>query len=96
MISRCWAVSSASTVSSDEQRTELLIIMTPYIVRKPKMRTLLNQIETQRMSWCLADVVDVHGDVGTSAGGVSSPQVPTQVIYPTRRRRSMNLLPRSR
>lgn len=70
--------------SVSEGRTELLIIMTPYILRNAEDIELINQIESQRMSWCLADVVDVHGDVGMSAGGVCGPQIPTQVIYPDR------------
>jgi hypothetical protein len=70
--------------SVSDQRTELLVIMTPYIVRKPEDSDLLNQIETQRMSWCLADVMDVHGDVGLGAGGASRPQAIPQVIYPDR------------
>jgi type II secretion system protein D len=69
--------------SVGEARTELLIIMTPYIHRNPEDTELLNQIESRRMSWCLADVIDVHGDTGMSAGGVCAPQVPTEVIYPT-------------
>jgi general secretion pathway protein D len=70
--------------SVSEQRTELLIIMTPYIVRKPEDADALNQIETQRMSWCLADVIDIHGDAGLTAGGISGNQLPTEIIYPDR------------
>ncbi len=70
--------------SEVEARAELLIIMTPYIVRKAEDAELLNQIESQRMSWCLADVIDLHGDVGLSGGRLGSSQLPTQVIYPDR------------
>ena len=68
--------------SVDEGRTELLIILTPYIVRRAEDAEWLNQVETQRMSWCLADVVDLHGDQGLSAGGVCTNQIPTKVVYP--------------
>lgn len=83
--------------SVSDSRTELLIIMTPYIVRKAEDAEWLNQIEMQRMSWCLADVVSIHGDVGTVGSTGMNPlmldgygldiedgpdQVPTQVVYP--------------
>ncbi len=70
--------------SASEERTELLIIMTPYIVRKAEDANELNQIEAQRMSWCLADVVDVHGDVGFISGGAGPGPGSAQVIYPDR------------
>jgi type II secretion system protein D len=47
----------------DAQRTELLIIMTPHIVRNQNDMERLKQAEFARMSWCEADVFDVHGDV---------------------------------
>ncbi len=81
--------------SVSDERTELLIIMTPYIVRKEEDAELLNQIETQRMSWCLADVIDVHGDVGVVAGGASRSQVPAQVIYPDKTPTANELLPKA-
>jgi general secretion pathway protein D len=65
-----------------EQRTELLIIMTPFIVRSPEDADVLNQIETQRMSWCLADVFDVHGDIGPGVGGLGGVPASPQVIHP--------------
>jgi len=68
--------------SVTDGRTELLIILTPYIVRRAEDAEWLNQVETQRMSWCLADVIDIHGDQGLSAGGVCTNQVPTEVVYP--------------
>jgi hypothetical protein len=66
--------------SESDLRTELLIIMTPHIVRKPEDSDALNQIESERMSWCLADVIDVHGDAGLSSGGINRQGL--QLIYP--------------
>ena len=71
--------------SVDEERTELLIIMTPYIVRKTEDADLLNQIETERMSWCLADVINVHGTAGTAETQIirtGSPEVIYQDVHP--------------
>ncbi len=66
---------------ASEDRSELLIIMTPYIVRKPEDADWLLQMESERMSWCLADVIDVHGTDGSFSllpSGMSQPEV----IYP--------------
>lgn len=68
----------------NEERTELLIIMTPYIVNKVEDSEWLNQVEGQRMSWCLADVVDLHGEAGLLGSGLTEDKLPTQVIYPDR------------
>jgi hypothetical protein len=47
-----------------ERRTELLIIMTPYIIQDDEDYEWIKMMESERMSWCLADVVEMHGDVG--------------------------------
>ncbi|MCP4191461.1 MAG: hypothetical protein GY768_12620 [Planctomycetaceae bacterium] len=67
----------------EETRTELLIIMTPHIVRKEEDLEILNQVESERMSWCLADVIDVDGDTGLSGGGINRSEAGfTELIYP--------------
>ncbi|MFP6669032.1 MAG: secretin N-terminal domain-containing protein [Pirellulales bacterium] len=72
--------------SVDRRRTELLFIMTPYIVRDEADLEMVKQMESQRMSWCLADVVSVHGDHNLSESGNSHVACwdcgPTKVIYP--------------
>lgn len=69
--------------SETEQRTELLIVMTPYIVQDDADYEWIKQTESERMSWCLADVVEMHGDVGLSGGrGFWGQPSPTRVIYP--------------
>ncbi|MEM6980073.1 MAG: secretin N-terminal domain-containing protein [Planctomycetota bacterium] len=65
-----------------ERRTELLIVMTPTLVTGDEDLDYVKQVESSRMSWCLADVVEAHGDVGLSGGyGLWGPAIgPT--IYP--------------
>ncbi|MBM4074771.1 MAG: hypothetical protein FJ267_03920 [Planctomycetes bacterium] len=46
------------------RRTELLIILTPRVVRSHHDNELLKQTEMARMSWCAADVINLHGDIG--------------------------------
>lgn len=68
--------------SATEERTELLIIMTPHIVKTEADADWIKQVESDRMSWCLADVVEIHGDAGLSGGnGLWGPAMPPP-IYP--------------
>jgi type II secretion system protein D len=46
------------------KRSELLIILTPRVVRNPEEAEQIKQVEATRMSWCLADVNELHGDTG--------------------------------
>jgi general secretion pathway protein D len=63
-------------------RTELLIFMTPYIIKDDEDYDWIKFVESERMSWCLADVVEMHGDVGVSGGhGLWGP-APSPFIYP--------------
>src|SRR5690606_41118291 len=52
-----------------EQRTELLIIMTPRVVRTEEDMEMIKQIESARMHWVLSDVRDIHGDTGLRGRG---------------------------
>ncbi len=67
------------TVSN--QRTELLIIMTPYINENSEQNEWINARESERMSWCLADIVNIHGPVGMSGNPAFNMQ-PSDVIFP--------------
>jgi len=64
------------------KRTELLIIMTPHIVNNEQDADRVRQMEAARMSWCLGDVVAIHGDAGLRGRGDDwgDDEVPT--IYP--------------
>ncbi len=65
-----------------ETRSELLVIMTPMLVNGDEDMEYVKQVESSRMSWCLADVVEAHGDVGLSGGyGLWGPAV-GNTIYP--------------
>lgn len=54
--------------ADSERRTELLMIMTPHIIWDGDDLNWLKQTESERMSWCMADVVEVDGDRGLSPG----------------------------
>lgn len=65
-----------------EIRNELLVIMTPTLVSGEEDLEYIKQEESSRMSYCLADIVEMHGDVGLSGGyGLWGPAV-GPVIYP--------------
>jgi len=69
----------------DENRTELLIIMTPHIVRNPGDMERLKQAEFARVSWCEADIFAMHGDVFPKTGLIQEWQEEDEsvpVIYP--------------
>ncbi len=65
--------------SHDKERTEMLIILTPHIVRSPEDAERVRQMEESRMHWCLCDVNQVHGPAGFSVK--PEPQA-APVIYP--------------
>ncbi|MBI3836475.1 MAG: hypothetical protein HY288_00900 [Planctomycetia bacterium] len=65
------------------KRTELLIILTPQVVRSPEDAQRLKQTEAARMHWCAADVHGIHGD-GEFCTRADCPTCNSQtpVIYP--------------
>lgn len=67
-----------------DRRTELLIILTPHVIRNPLDAERLKQIESARMHWTAADAVDFTGDT-TLLGSADSNRIldiDTEVIYP--------------
>ncbi|MBX3414092.1 MAG: hypothetical protein KF708_15500 [Pirellulales bacterium] len=65
------------------QRTELLIILTPHVIRNGEDAERMKQIESSRMSWCLADVERIHGECQICRrGDCEHCMSTTQVIYP--------------
>jgi hypothetical protein len=64
------------------RRTELLIIMTPRILRTKEDADMLKQVESARMSWCLADVIKVHGESGLRGRNAEWTDAETTVVYP--------------
>lgn len=63
------------------QRTELLIIMTPYVMRTDEHIAWLNTRESQRLHWCLADVANLHGQAQNFTSSMD-PGLQTPVIFP--------------
>ncbi|CAK9101165.1 Secretin GspD 2 (General secretion pathway protein D 2) (GspD) (GspD-beta secretin) (Type II secretion system protein D 2) (T2SS protein D) [Durusdinium trenchii] len=66
-----------------DRRSELLIVLTPHVVRDEADAERIRQIESARMHWCMADVVKLHGD-GTVChrGDCVHCQNGGEVIYP--------------
>ncbi|MFH1268804.1 MAG: secretin N-terminal domain-containing protein, partial [Planctomycetota bacterium] len=58
-----------------EEKTELLIILTPHIVESLEDAELAKQAEAARVEWCYGDVLELHGDIFDRSG-----QAP--VFYP--------------
>ena len=65
-----------------EVRSELLVFLTPMLVTGEEDLDYVKQVESSRMSWCLADVVEAHGDVGMSGGYGLWGSVNGTTIYP--------------
>jgi general secretion pathway protein D len=65
-----------------QRRTELLIIMTPHIVRNAEDMERLKRAESARMSWCLGDVIKVHGESGLRNRHDDFADGETVVVYP--------------
>lgn len=50
--------------SSRDNRAELLIFLTPHVVRNSQDLERIKQLEAARMHWCLSDVHEIHGPTG--------------------------------
>ena len=68
--------------SSIITRSELLIILTPYVIRGPEESARLKREEVAKMHWCAGDVVDLYGPgiISEDVAPFSESSVP--VIYP--------------
>jgi len=65
-----------------EHRNELLIILTPTIVKDQADADAIRQVEAARMSWCLSDVVKVHGATDLRGRGDAWSDDETATFYP--------------
>jgi general secretion pathway protein D len=79
--------------SVSKQRTELLIILTPKIVYNKLDSDIQKQIESSRMSWCISDVVKLHGDAGLRSRCDQWNDNETEAVYPTYVPKEGELLP---
>ena len=59
--------------SGKTNRKELLVILTPRIVTTHDDLDHIRQVELARMSWCLKNVVETHGDIGAYSVVSSQP-----------------------
>ncbi len=64
------------------KRKELIIIMTPHIVRNEQDAEAIKQVEMARINWCLSDSLDMHGDNAIRGHGTEWIDDDTPVIYP--------------
>ena len=62
------------------ERSELMIIMTPYLVDGDEEIEIQNQDEMDRMHWCLCDVAEVYGK--TDYNGYQPQEGAVETIYP--------------
>ncbi|MGI9427111.1 MAG: secretin N-terminal domain-containing protein, partial [Bythopirellula sp.] len=65
------------------QRRELLIVMTPHVVKSRFESEMLKQVESARMNWCLSDVVDLHGPAGLRSHNDRIGVAEAEVVYPS-------------
>ena len=68
--------------STSNDRTELLIIMTPHIVKNESDADAIKRVEAARMSWCLCDVTTIYGEAGLRKRTDNWSDAETKVIYP--------------
>src|SRR5204863_3851752 len=69
--------------TSIDKRTELVIILTPYVLRNEEDADWIKRMEADRMSWCLSDIIEVHQE-GKGLSGNRGPwgSEATPMIYP--------------
>ncbi len=66
-----------------EQRSELLIVMTPRVIRNEQDAEMVKQVESSRMSWVLCDVVNLHGPSGLRSRCDEWTAADSESVYPT-------------
>jgi hypothetical protein len=69
--------------SSRQVRTELLIVLTPHVVRSRVESERLKHVESSRMNWCLSDVVDLHGATGLRSRSDPIGAAEAELVYPS-------------
>ena len=68
--------------SVSTQRRELLIVLTPHVVRSRFESEMLKQVESARMNWCLSDVVDLHGPAGLRSQSDRAGAAEAEIVFP--------------
>jgi hypothetical protein len=75
------------------ERRELLIIMTPHVVRTKDEADKIKQVEAARMNWCLSDVIELSGNTELRPRSGDWSDKETEVIYPDVNPRAEKLSP---
>ena len=68
--------------SNTSRRNELIIVLTPHVIRGVDDSQQLNQEEMAKISWCAADAYEIHGDLGLSGNHKPISEDDVDVIYP--------------
>ena len=63
-------------------KTELLIILTPHVVRNEADADKIKQAEAARMNWCLSDIRKMHGDSGLRFRNDDWADTEVPIVYP--------------
>lgn len=66
------------------EESELLIILTPHIIRNEAELEMVKQMEIRRMQWCLSDVIQLNGDPTLRSRNDEWFDAETQVVQPGR------------
>ena len=68
--------------STSTVRKELLIILTPHVIKNRFEAEMIKQVESARMNWCLSDVVDLHGPAGLRSQSDRAGAAESETVYP--------------
>jgi general secretion pathway protein D len=68
--------------SEIEEKTELLIIMTPHIVKNQAEAEAIKRTEAAKMTWCINDVTAIYGEAGLRRRTDEWSDAEVPVVYP--------------
>jgi len=69
--------------SKQVQKAELLIVLTPHVIRSRQQSEMIKQVESARMSWCLSDVVAINGPAGLRSASDTLGAAEAEAVFPT-------------
>ena len=69
--------------SKQVQKAELLIVLTPHVIRSRQQSEMMKQVESSRMSWCLSDVVSINGPAGLRSSTDTLGAAEAEAVFPT-------------
>jgi general secretion pathway protein D len=69
--------------SKQVQKAELLIVLTPHVIRSRQQSEMMKQVESARMSWCLSDVVAINGPAGLRSANDTLGAAEAEALFPT-------------